>query len=83
MESQHRPWRQVPRPIEMNSGIIEGGNRAVRRKGKVNVGIYNWFSFGLLLCVSVDGVSAQLQQKYCSSQNTGADHFVKSMLTQR
>lgn len=40
--------------------------------------IFGLAPLGLLLYLSFDGASAQLQQKYCSSQNTGDGHYIGS-----
>lgn len=82
LENQYGPPRLASISIAGNAGRFRDKRRTHRLKD-VSVRPYSRRIFslaplGLLLYLSLDGASAQLQQKYCSSQNTGADHYVES-----
>lgn len=75
---QHRPRRQDSasvRNYSRTSGWSDFRDRGLKRSRGATGGIYGWVAAGLILSFSAERVSAQLQQKYCSSQNTGS-HYV-------
>ncbi|KAF8424778.1 hypothetical protein BGX38DRAFT_1237580 [Terfezia claveryi] len=81
-ENQYGPPRQAPISLAGNAGRFRHKDRKHRLK-EVSVRPYSRRIFslaplGLLVYLSLDGASAQLQQKYCSSQNTGTDHYIGS-----
>ena len=76
---QHRPRRQDSASVWDYSRISEFRDRGFKGSRGATGGMYHWVAVGLVLSFSVGGVSAQLQQKYCSGQNTGEGHYVGCM----
>ncbi|KAF8418931.1 hypothetical protein EV426DRAFT_577208 [Tirmania nivea] len=82
LENQYGFPRQAPISMRGNAKRGWDEHRKHRLKGvsgrPYSRKIFSLAPLGLLLYLSLDGASAQLQQKYCSSQNTGEDHYVGS-----
>jgi len=83
LENHYGPARQVPIFVGGNTEGFWDKHRKHRLKGvsarPYSRKIFSLAPLGLLFYLSLDGASAQLQQKYCSSQNTGTDHYVECM----
>lgn len=82
LENRYGPPRQASASRRGSVKRFWDEHRKYRLKG-VSTKFYRRKKFslaplGLLLYLSL-GASAQLQQTYCSSQNTGTDHYVGSM----
>ena len=76
---QHRSRRQDSASVRSNfriSGLSDFSGRGLKGSRGATGRIYSWVAVGLVLSFSAERVSAQLQQKYCSSQNTGESVYI-------